>query len=136
METIFSKIIRGEVPAYKVLEDDRFLAFLDVFPLVKGHTLVIPKEPVDYIFDMAPDDLADLHKFAQKVAGGVKSAVPCIKVGVAVIGLEVPHAHIHLVPMNQIADLNFSNPKQKFEAEEMEEIAGKIRQALKTEAGS
>ncbi|WP_207429889.1 HIT family protein [Sabulibacter ruber] len=130
METIFSKIIRGEVPAYKILENDRFLAFLDVFPLVKGHTLVIPKEPIDYIFDMDPDALAELHKFSQQVAVAVKKAVPCKKVGVAVIGLEVPHAHVHLVPLNQISDMNFSNPKQRFEAEEMEEIAEKIRQEL------
>ncbi|WP_210489161.1 HIT family protein [Rufibacter aurantiacus] len=136
METIFSKIIRGEIQAYKVLEDDRFLAFLDVFPLVKGHTLVIPKEPVDYIFDMDPEALADLHKFAQKVAIGLKKAIPCTKIGVTVIGLEVPHAHVHLVPINQISDMNFSHPKLKLEATEMEEIAGKIRQALKTEAGS
>ncbi|WP_205503907.1 HIT family protein [Rufibacter psychrotolerans] len=130
METIFSKIIRGEVAAYKILEDDRFLAFLDVFPLVKGHTLVIPKEPVDYIFDLDPEALADLHKFSQKVAQAVKKAIPCKKVGVAVVGLEVPHAHVHLVPLNQISDMNFSNPKQKLEPEEMEEIAEKIRQAL------
>ncbi|WP_181305467.1 HIT family protein [Rufibacter sp. XAAS-G3-1] len=130
METIFSKIISGEVKAYKVLEDDRFLAFLDVFPLVKGHTLVIPKEPVDYIFDLNPDALADLHKFAQKVAAAVKKAVPCKKVGVAVIGLEVPHAHVHLVPINQISDMNFSSPKLKLEPEVMEEIAKRIRQAF------
>ncbi|MFB9864862.1 HIT family protein [Rufibacter immobilis] len=130
METIFSKIISGEIQAYKVLEDDRFLAFLDVFPLVKGHTLVIPKEPVDYIFDMDPEALADLHKFSQKVAAGVKKAIPCKKVGVAVIGLEVPHAHVHLIPMNQVADMNFSNPKQKLEASEMEAIAEQIRQAI------
>ncbi|MBA9077895.1 MULTISPECIES: HIT family protein [Rufibacter] len=130
METIFSKIIRGDISAYKILEDDRFLAFLDVFPLVEGHTLVIPKEPVDYIFDLAPETLADLHKFAQKVALAVGKAIPCKKVGVAVVGLEVPHAHIHLVPINQVADMNFGNPKQKFEAAQMEEIAQRIRQEL------
>ncbi|AKQ45726.1 HIT family hydrolase [Rufibacter radiotolerans] len=130
MATIFSKIISGEIPAYKVLEDDRFLAFLDVFPMVKGHTLVIPKEPVDYIFDLDPDTLGDLHKFAQKVAVAVKKVVPCVRIGVAVIGLEVPHAHIHLVPMNQMSDMNFSHPKLKLEASEMEEIAEKIRQAF------
>ncbi|ALJ00935.1 HIT family protein [Rufibacter tibetensis] len=135
MDTIFSKIINGDIPAYKVLENEHFLAFLDVNPLVKGHTLVIPKEPVDYIFDMDPEALADLHKFSQKVARGVKEAVPCKKVGVAVVGLEVPHAHIHLIPINQISDMNFSNLKQNLNSEEMEEIAGKIRQALKTEAG-
>ncbi|GGK82015.1 HIT family protein [Rufibacter glacialis] len=131
METIFSKIIKGEIPAYKVLEDERFVAFLDAFPLVKGHTLVIPKEPVDYIFDLDPDTLGDLHKFAQKVAVGLKKVIPCQRISVAVAGLEVPHAHIHLIPMNQISDLSFSNPKLKLEAEEMEGIAGQIKQALK-----
>ncbi|MFC6999455.1 HIT family protein [Rufibacter roseus] len=130
METIFSKIVKGEIPAYKVLEDDRFLAFLDVIPLVKGHTLVIPKEPVDYIFDLEPDTLADLHKFSQKVAKAIEKAVPCARVGVAVVGLEVPHAHIHLVPINSISDMNFSNPKQKLESAEMEQIAEQIRREL------
>ncbi|AMM52460.1 HIT family hydrolase [Rufibacter sp. DG15C] len=125
-ETIFSKIVKGDIPAYKVLEDDRFLAFLDVRPLVKGHVLVIPKEPVDYIFDLDPDTLGDLHKFARKVAVAIKKAVPCERVGVAVIGLEVPHAHIHLIPINQMSDMNFSNPKQKFSSEEMEDVAHKI----------
>ena len=130
METIFSKIVRGEVNAYKVLEDDRFLAFLDVFPLVKGHTLVIPKEPVDYIFDLDPETLAGLHTFSQRVAKAIKKAIPCTRVGVAVIGLEVPHAHVHLVPLNSIADMNFSNPKLQLEAAEMEAIAEQIRQAV------
>jgi histidine triad (HIT) family protein len=125
-ETIFSKIVKGEIPAYKVLEDDRFLAFLDVNPLVKGHVLVIPKEPVDYIFDLDPDTLGDLHKFARKVAVAIKKAVPCARVGVAVIGLEVPHAHVHLIPINRMSDMNFSNPKQKFSPEEMEDVAHKI----------
>ncbi|QHL86652.1 HIT domain-containing protein [Nibribacter ruber] len=130
-ETIFSKIVNGEIPAYKVLEDDRFLAFLDVNPLVKGHVLVIPKEPVDYIFDLEPGTLADLHKFAQKVAVAIKKAVDCERVGMAVIGLEVPHAHIHLIPINKMSDMNFSNPKQKFSAEEMEDVAHAIgREAL------
>ncbi|WP_192820620.1 HIT family protein [Rufibacter sp. LB8] len=130
METIFSKIVRGEVSAYKILEDKRFLAFLDVYPLVPGHTLVIPKEPVDYIFDLEPSLLADLHVFSQKVAAAIKTATGCKRVGVAVIGLEVPHAHIHLVPINQMADMNFSNPKLQLEPSVMEEIATKIRQAL------
>ncbi len=130
METIFSKIIKGEVAAHKILEDDRFLAFLDVSPLVKGHTLVIPKVPVDYIFDLDPETLGDLHIFAQVVAKAVKKAIPCLRVGVAVIGLEVPHAHLHLVPLASMADLNFSNPKLKLEKSEMEEIAQKIREAL------
>ncbi|MGV3541280.1 MAG: HIT family protein [Rufibacter sp.] len=130
METVFSKIVRGEIPAYKIVEDDRFLAFLDVFPLVKGHALVIPKEPIDYIFDLDPDTLADLHKFSQKVAAAIKKAIPCKRVGVSVIGLEVPHAHVHLVPINQMADMNFSNPKQRFEPAEMEEIAERIKREL------
>lgn len=130
METIFSKIVKGEVAAYKILEDDRFFAFLDVSPLVKGHTLVIPKEPVDYIFDLAPDTLADLHVFSQKVAIGLKKAIPCTRIGVTVIGLEVPHAHIHLIPLQTMADMNFSQPKLKLSPDEMETVAEKIRQAL------
>lgn len=130
METVFSKIVKGEIPTYKILEDERFLAFLDVFPLVKGHTLVIPKEPVDYIFDLAPETLADLHTFSQKVALAIGKAIPCKRVGVAVVGLEVPHAHVHLVPINQMADMNFGNAKLKLDAAEMEEIAERIRQKL------
>lgn len=130
METIFSKIVRGEIPAHKIAEDDLFLAFLDVFPLQKGHTLVIPKGQVDYIFDLDDTLLADLTLFAKKVAKGVKAATGCTRVGVAVIGLEVPHAHIHLIPINQMNDMNFSQSKKQFPPAEMEEMAAKIKAHL------
>lgn len=126
MPSIFSRIVSGELPAYKVAEDEHHLAFLDITPLVEGHTLVIPKREVDYIFDMAPDELAALHLFAQRVAKGVKEAVPCRRVGVAVIGLEVPHAHIHLIPMTKVSDMNFANPKIKVEERRMNELAAAI----------
>lgn len=123
MSTIFSKIIAGEIPAYKILEDDDYLAFLDVFPLSKGHTLVIPKKEIDYIFDMTDDHLAGLMAFSKRTAIALKKAIPCIKVGVSVIGLEVPHAHIHLIPMQHVSDMNFSKDKLSFAKEEMEAIA-------------
>ena len=126
MPSIFSRIISGELPAYKVAEDADHLAFLDVTPLVEGHTLVIPKKEIDYIFDLTPQALAALHVFAQRVAKGVQAAVPCRRIGVAVIGLEVPHAHIHLIPMNKVADMNFANPKIKVPAERMQELAAAI----------
>lgn len=126
MASIFSRIVSGELPAYKVAEDDRHLAFLDITPLVEGHTLVIPKREVDYIFDMPADELAALHLFAQRVAKGVAAAVPCRRIGVAVIGLEVPHAHIHLIPMNKVADMNFANPKIKVADDRMKELAAAI----------
>jgi len=129
MASIFTRIVNGEIPCYKVAEDERFLAFLDVYPLVKGHVLVIPKQEVDYIFDLDDDLLADLMLFAKRVAIQLKAAVPCVRVGVAVIGLEVPHAHVHLVPMQSMGDINFSNPKQTFPAEEMEAIAESIKTA-------
>jgi len=130
MDSIFTKIIKGEVPAEKIAEDDRFLAFLDVFPLQKGHTLVIPKEQIDYIFDLEDSLLADMQVFAKKVAQAIKKATGCKRVGVAVIGLEVPHAHVHLIPINQMNDMNFSQPKKKFPPEEMAEIAAQIREQL------
>lgn len=130
METIFTKIVKGEIPAYKLAEDDRFLAFLDVNPLVKGHTLVIPKEQTDYIFDLEEDLLADLHRFSQKVAIALKKAIPCRRIGVAVIGLEVPHAHVHLIPINAMNDMNFANPKIKLNKEEYEETTDKIKAFL------
>lgn len=130
MASIFSKIVAGEIPCYKILEDDKHLAFLDVFPLVKGHVLVIPKQEVDYYFDLDDNAITALNLFAKKVALALKKAVPCLRVGVAVVGLEVPHVHIHLVPLNQMDDINFSNPKQKFSSEEMEAIAANIRQYL------
>jgi histidine triad (HIT) family protein len=122
MASIFSKIVNGEIPAYKVAEDENYFAFLDIFPVAKGHTLVIPKKEVDYIFDLEDDLYAGLQAFAKKVAIGLKKAVPCQKVGVLVLGLEVPHAHIHLIPMQNEADvLNFSN-KKKFTPEEFQTI--------------
>ena len=126
MTSIFSKIVTGALPAFKVAEDAQHLAFLDITPLVEGHTLVIPKQEVDYIFDMSPEALAALHLFAQRVAKGVQAAVPCKRVGVAVIGLEVPHAHIHLIPMNKVADMNFANPKIKVSEARMQELATAI----------
>ena len=130
MATIFSKIAAGEIPSYKVAENDKFYAFLDINPLVKGHTLVIPKQEVDYIFDLSDEDLAEMQVFAKKVAAAIKCAFPCIKVGQAVIGLEVPHAHIHLIPIQKESDMLFSNPKLKLTAEEFKEIAEKISNAL------
>ena len=130
MATIFSRIVAGEIPSYKVAENDKFYAFLDINPLVKGHTLVIPKQEVDYIFDLSDEDLAEMQVFTKKVAAAIKSAFPCIKVGQAVIGLEVPHAHIHLIPIQKESDMLFSNPKLKLTAEEFKEIAEKISNAL------
>ncbi len=127
MATIFSRIVAGEIPSYKVAENDKFYAFLDINPLVKGHTLVIPKQEVDYIFDLSDEDLAEMQVFAKKVAAAIKSAFPCIKVGQAVIGLEVPHAHIHLIPIQKESDMLFSSPKLKLTAEEFKEIAEKIQ---------
>ncbi len=122
MASIFSKIVNGEIPAYKVAEDENYLAFLDIFPVAKGHTLVIPKKEVDYIFDLEDDLFLGLQAFAKKVAVGLKKVIPCQKVGVLVLGLEVPHAHIHLIPMQTEADLlNFSK-KLKFTSEEFQEI--------------
>ena len=130
MATIFSKIAAGEIPSYKVAENDKFYAFLDINPLVKGHTLVIPKQEVDYIFDLSDEDLAEMQVFAKKVAAAIKSTFPCIKVGQAVIGLEVPHAHIHLIPIQKESDMLFSNEKLKLTAEEFKEIAEKINAAF------
>jgi len=129
--TIFSKIISGEIPSYKVAESLEFLAFLDISPLAEGHVLVIPKQEVDYIFDLDDETYTGLQIFAKIVATGIKKAVSCKKVGVAVIGLEVPHAHIHLVPINEINDLNFARPKLTLSAESLESMADKIREALK-----
>ena len=122
MSSIFTKIVNGEIPCYKVAEDEYHLAFLDVMPIAKGHTLVIPKKEVDLIFDLDEEEYKNLWAFAQKVAKKLKAAVPCVRVGVAVVGLEVPHAHIHLVPMNEIKDLNFMNERLKFTPEEYQEI--------------
>jgi histidine triad (HIT) family protein len=113
MASIFTKIVNREIPCHLIAEDDRFMAFLDVTPLVEGHVLVIPKQEIDYLFDLEPEVLGDLMKFAQKIAPAIKKAIPCKRVGVAVIGLEVPHAHVHLVPMNRMLDINFSQEKMK-----------------------
>lgn len=129
---IFSKIAAGEIPSYKCAESDRFYAFLDINPLAKGHTLVIPRREVDYFFDLDDEELAGMTVFAKKVARAIKAAFPCRKVGMAVLGLEVPHAHIHLVPMQTEGDMNFANPKLKLSEEEFEEIAGKIRENFLT----
>lgn len=130
MPTIFSKIVSGEIPCHKVAENQQFLAFLDVFPLVEGHVLVIPKKETDYLFDMADAEYLDLMAFAKMVATGLKKAIPCKKIGVAVIGLEVAHAHIHLVPINDVGDLNFSKEKLKIPQSKLEETAKKISRWL------
>ena len=124
--SIFSKIAEGEIPSYKCAENDEFYAFLDINPLVKGHTLVIPRREVDYIFDMEDDEIARFQVFAKKVAKAIKAAFPCVKVAEAVLGLEVPHAHIHLVPMQSEKDMIFSNPKLSLPAEEMKKTADAI----------
>lgn len=130
MPTIFSRIVNGEIPCYKIAEDDRYFAFLDINPMAKGHTLVIPKVEVDYIFDLEEETLAGLTVFAQKVAKAVEAAVPCKRVGVAVLGLEVPHAHIHLIPLNHESDIDFRKPKLKLSTEEFLQIAESIRKRL------
>ena len=130
MASIFSNIISGDVPAYKVLENENFLAFLDISPLAKGHVLVIPKKETDYLFDISSDEYLELWKFAQQVAKAMDKAIDCKRIGVAVIGLEVPHAHIHLVPLNNVSDINFERPKLSLSEEEMYEVAQKIRKAL------
>ncbi|MBE6267444.1 MAG: HIT family protein [Bacteroidaceae bacterium] len=130
MASIFSRIVAGEIPSYKVAEDDKFFAFLDINPLAKGHTLVIPKREVDYFFDLTDEEIGAMQIFAKKVATAIKEAFPCVKVGQAVLGLEVPHAHIHLVPMQSEKDMLFTNPKLKLTAEEFAEIAQKINSSL------
>ncbi len=130
MASIFSKIINDEIPAYKILENENFLAFLDIFPLAKGHVLVIPKKEIDYLFDIFSDEYGELWKFAQQVAKAMDKVIDCKRIGVAVIGLEVPHAHIHLVPLNNVSDINFERPKLSFSEEEMNEVAQKIRKAI------
>lgn len=126
MATIFSKIIRGEIPCYKVAENEDYYAFLDINPLKTGHTLVVPKKEQDYIYDLDDEDLAGLFIFSKKIAAAIKEAYPCNRIGIAVLGLEVPHAHIHLVPMDSMEDINFRNPKLKFTPEEFKEIASRI----------
>lgn len=130
MASIFTRIINREIPGHIVAEDERFIAFLDIVPLVMGHTLVVPKKEIDYIFDLDDDTLAGLHVFAKKVAHAVKKAVPCKRIGVAVIGLEVPHVHVHLVPMNSMGDINFTKSKLNPSKEELQAIAEKIRKSF------
>ncbi len=130
MASIFTKIVRGEIPSYKIAEDEQFYAFLDIYPLAKGHTLVIPKKEVDYLFDLDDHFLAEMTVFSKKIAKAIEKVIPCARIGVAVLGLEVPHAHIHLIPINSEADISFSRPKLKLSEEEFQEIAAKIRNAL------
>ena len=125
-DSIFTKIIKGEIPCYKIAEDDRFIAFLDVSPIKKGHTLVVPKAQIDYLFDLDDSLLSDLMIFAKKVAQKMERAISCERIGIAVIGLEVPHAHIHLVPLDTVGDIDFSQPKLQLSAKEMTEIAESI----------
>ena len=129
MASIFSKIISGDIPSYKIEEDERHYAFLDINPLAPGHTLVIPKEEVDYIYDLEDDRLAELHVFAKKVAKKIERVIECERIGVAVIGLEVPHAHIHLIPINNVGDIDFSKPKLEMAPSAMEKLAEEIREA-------
>lgn len=131
MSTIFSKIISGEIPCYKIAETENCFAFLDISPLAKGHTLVVPKKEIDYIFDIEDKLLCELNIFAKQIAKAVQKAYPCPKVGIAVIGLEVPHAHIHLVPLNNVGDLDFKRPKLELSKEDFEEIAKNIISYLK-----
>ena len=130
MATIFTKIVNGEIPCYKVAETEDCLAFLDINPLVLGHVLVVPKKEVDYIFDLDDTTLTALHLFAKKVALAIEAVVPCTRIGVSVVGLEVPHTHVHLIPMNSADDLNFTRPKLKPTQEELKEVADRIRKAL------
>lgn len=130
MASIFSKIVSGEIPCYKIAETENCLAFLDVMPLAKGHVLVIPKQEVDYIFDIEDSLLTELNLFAKKISKGIEKAIPCQRVGIAVIGLEVPHAHIHLLPLNSVEDINFSRPKLKLDEIEMKKIQEKIIASL------
>lgn len=129
MPSIFSRIINGEIPAWKVAESERFLAFLDVNPLAKGHTLIVPKIETDYFFDLSDEEISGIMLFSKKVASALRSTLPCLRIGMSVIGLEVPHAHVHLVPLNNMGDINFSNSRLNLSAEEMEAIAASIRSA-------
>ena len=130
MSSIFTKIIQGEIPSYKIAEDENFYAFLDINPLAQGHTLVVPKKEIDYIFNIDDDYLKEYFVFSKKVALGIDKVIPCKRVGVAVVGLEVPHAHIHLIPLNTIYDIDFKQPKLKFTNDEFEKIAESIRTAV------
>ncbi|HOU97227.1 MAG TPA: HIT domain-containing protein [Bacteroidales bacterium] len=131
MSTIFSKIVAGEIPCYKVAENDKFLAFLDINPLAEGHTLVIPKTEIDYIFDIPDNMLAEMMLFAKQVAKAIEKAIPCKRIGIAVIGLEVPHAHIHLIPINHVGDIDFSRKKLSFSSDEFNTTLKKILENIK-----
>ncbi|HUW92553.1 MAG TPA: HIT family protein [Bacteroidales bacterium] len=131
MASVFTRIINGEIPCYRVAEDDRFIAFLDVRPLVAGHTLVVPKKEIDYIFDLDDSTLADMMLFAKKVAAAMKEVIECRRIGVAVLGLEVPHAHVHLIPMNKETDLLFTNPRAVVSDEENRRLAKAINERVK-----
>ncbi len=130
MPTIFSKIIAGEIPSYKIAENDRFYAFLDINPLSPGHTLVVPKQEIDKYFDLEPELLSELNLFAQKVAHAMRSVIPCQRIGQIVFGLEVPHAHIHLIPIRTEADMSFTKAREQISSEKMKELAELIRSAL------
>lgn len=131
MDSIFSKIIRGEIPCHKISENEEFFAFLDISPLAKGHVLIVPKREVDKYFDLTSEEISGINIFAKEIALAIENAIPCKRVGVAVIGLEVPHAHIHLIPLNSVEDINFERQKLKLSQEELEEIAETIRKQLK-----
>ena len=130
MASIFTRIINGEIPSYKIAENDRFIAILDAFPLVEGHVLVIPKQEVDKIFDLDKETYSGLMDFAYDIAKAIEKAIPCLRVGVAVVGLEVPHVHVHLVPLNSMDDINFKNPKLQLDSTQMSVIAEKIKSSL------
>ena len=130
MPSIFTKIINGEIPSYKIAENDKYIAILDAFPLVEGHVLVIPKKEIDKIFDLDKETYLGLMDFSYEIAQAIEKAIPCLRVGVAVVGLEVPHVHVHLVPLNTMQDINFSNPKLQLSAEKMIEIADNIKSYL------
>lgn len=130
MPSIFTRIVKGEIPCYKIAEDENFFAFLDINPLKKGHTLVIPKEEVDYIFDLEKDTLANMMRFSQKIALAIEKVVPCNRIGVVVLGLEVPHAHIHLIPIDSEADVRFSNPRVRLTEDEFKDIAARISKEI------
>jgi histidine triad (HIT) family protein len=131
MSSIFSKIVSGEISAYKIAETESHLAFLDILPVAKGHTLVIPKKQTDYIFDLTDDETMSLHLFAKKVAHAIKKVVPCKRIGMAVVGLEVPHAHIHLIPLNHISEMNFENERLSLSSDEFNSLTSKISQVFK-----
>jgi histidine triad (HIT) family protein len=130
MASIFTRIVNGEIPCYKVAENEKFLAFLDISPLAKGHTLVIPKKEIDYIFEIDDQLLGELFIFSKKVALAIEKVIPCKRIGVTVIGLEVPHAHVHLIPINNVSDMNFARPKLSFKPEELKETAEMINKAF------